>query len=260
MRCAQPDADLQAFVDGELGPSQILEVQQHVAGCSSCQSRLRFFYEVRFELRAQTAIPHASQRFREQVVSRLQRLGRRRRLMRIAAVLLIALAPLIGLSAVDWLYTDQTAPPLLAEVVNAHAALVRGDIVLAFPTIDADLARRWLEQRLPFRPVIPQASWGGFYLLGVTSLWFSDQEAAFLMFGQGDRKVSLATFRDQLHLLDSGQHVAMDEITFGIVMHGVYSIVMWSQHGFSYAMISDDEVDETLEYARLCAQYMRRPT
>ena len=260
MRCTQRDADLQAFLDGELGPSQTLEVQQHVAGCTSCQSRLQFFHEVRFELRAHTATYNTPQSLREQVGSRLRRLDRRRRFLRIVAVVLVALAPLIGLTAVDWLCTDQTAPPLLVEVVNVHAALVRGDTILAFPTIDADLARRWLEQRLPFRPVVPQAGWGGFHLLGATSLSLSDQEAAFLMFGQGDRRVSLANFRYLSEILDSGKHVAMDGITFWIVMQGVYTIVIWSQHGLLFAMVSDDEVDETLEYARLCAQYIRTPT
>jgi anti-sigma factor RsiW len=260
MRCPQRDADLQAFFDGELDPLQTFEVQQHVAGCASCQSRLQFFHEVRGELRAHMAIYKAPQPLREQVGSQLRRLDRRERFLRIAAVILIALTPLVGLRVVDWLYTDQTASSLLAEIVNVHAALVRGDIVLAYPTVDADLARRWLEQRLPFRPVIPQAGWGGFHLLGATSLSLSDQEAALLMFGQGDRRVSLANFRHLSQMLGSGKHVAIDGMRFWIVLQGIYTIVMWSQHGLSYAMVSDDEVEETLEYARLCVQYMRVPT
>jgi anti-sigma factor RsiW len=259
MRCAKLDTDLQAFLDGELGPLQTSEVQQHVAGCTSCQSRLRFFSEVRFELRAHTATYKAPQPLREQVGSRLRRSDRRRRFLRITAVVLIALAPLIGLSAVDWLYTDQTTPPLLAEVVKAHTALVRGDIILAFPTVDADLARRWFDQRLPFRPVIPQAGWGGFHLLGATSLLLSDQDAAFLVFGKGDRRVSLASFPPPSYVLGSSKHVAMDGITFWILMQGMYTIIMWSQHGLLYVMVSDDEVEESFEYARLCAQYLRTP-
>jgi anti-sigma factor (TIGR02949 family) len=260
MRCARRDADLQAFLDGELGPSQMVEVQQHVAGCPACQRRLQFFHEVRFELRAHTVSYKAPQPLREQLATRFRRFDRRRRLLRFSAVALIALAPLIGMSAVDWLYTDQTGPPLLAEIVNAHAALVRDQTILAFPTVDADLARRWLDQRLPFRPMIPQAGWGGFQLVGATSLSLSAQEAAFLLFGKGDRRVSLASFANPSYFLGSGRKVAMDGITFWIFMQGVYTIVMWSQHGFSYVMVSDDEVEESLEYARLCAQHIRTPT
>jgi anti-sigma factor RsiW len=260
MTCTQPDADLQALLDGALAPSQALEVQQHVADCMSCQSRLQFFHEVRGELRAHNAIYNAPQAFREQVGSRLRRLARRRRFWRIAAIVLLALTPLMGLRAIDWFYTEQRVPPLLAEIVNVHAAFVRGDLLLAFPTVDADRARRWLEQRLPFRPVLPQMGWGGFSLLGASSLALPDQEAAFLMFGQGERRVSLANFPDLSQSPGSGKSISMDEITFWIIMQGVYTIVVWSQHGLSYAMISDDEVEETLEYARLCAQYMRTPT
>jgi hypothetical protein len=39
----------------------------------------------------------------------------------------------------------------------------------------------------------------------------------------------------------------------------MYTIIMWSQHGLLYVMVSDDEVEESFEYARLCAQYLRTP-
>ena len=39
-----------------------------------------------------------------------------------------------------------------------------------------------------------------------------------------------------------------------------FQLMLWSEHGLLYAMVSDEEVEETLEYARLCAQQMRTPT
>ena len=96
-------------------------------------------------------------------------------------------------------------------------------------------------------------------MLGASSLSLSDQEAALLVFGKGDRRVSLTSFPHPSPVLGSGKQVAIDGIAFWIFMQGMYTIIMWSQHGVSYVMVCDEEVDESLEYARLCAQFLRTP-
>jgi anti-sigma factor RsiW len=260
MRCAQGDADFQAFLDGELSSSKALAFQQHVDGCPSCQSRLQFFRDIRAELRAQTATSKASPSFKEQLRRRLYQLERRRRLSKHVAVPIAAIALLLAMTGIYWLYTDQTTSPLLSALVRAHAGTVRSEIALAFPSADIDMVQRWLDQRLPFRPVIPQASWGGFHLLGARILSLSDHKGAFLLFGSGDRRVSLVSLPHPSRLPGPSKKVEMDGITFWVFIQGVYTLVLWSEHGLLNAMVSDEEVDESLEYARLCAQQMRAPT
>ncbi len=46
----------------------------------------------------------------------------------------------------------------------------------------------------------------------------------------------------------------------GSVLQGGYTLVLWSVQGLVYAMISDDDRDELLEYAALCVRQMRPPT
>jgi anti-sigma factor RsiW len=48
--------------------------------------------------------------------------------------------------------------------------------------------------------------------------------------------------------------------TFSLGRQGGYTLVLWLAQGLVYAMISDDDRDELLEYAALCVRQMRRPT
>jgi anti-sigma factor (TIGR02949 family) len=260
MRCAQPDADLQAFLDGELHAATAADFRQHVASCPSCQSRLQFFQQVRAELRADTAPYKAPAYLAARVERSLHLLARRRRLAWTTAMAMIAVALLISTTAVYRIYTDQATPALVPEIISVHAATVSGDIALTLLSADVGMVRQWLEQRLPFRPVIPRAAWGGFQLLGARTLSLSGQPAALLHFGRDDRRVSLVNLRDRRHLAGFSTRVELDGINFWIVIQGEYTLVLWSEHGQLYAMVSDDDVDESLEYARLCAQQVRAPT
>jgi anti-sigma factor (TIGR02949 family) len=259
MKCTQRDEDLQAFFDGEVDPSRAASLREHVAECPSCQSRLRFFQDLRSELRAHVAAHKAPAHVRQQISRRLQQLERRRRRSWKAVAVIAAIAVLSSLGGVYWLYISPGASSLLEELANAHAGVVGGAITLTYPSADADMVRHWLGQRLPFRPAIPRAAWGGFQLLGARTLLWSHQPGALLLFGKDDSKVSLVSLSHPEQIPTSGKPVDMDGIRFWIFIQGIYSIVLWSEDGLLYAMISDEESDETLEYARLCAQQMRSP-
>jgi anti-sigma factor (TIGR02949 family) len=259
MKCTQRDEELQAFFDGELDPSRAASLREHVAACPYCQSRLQLFQNLRSELRAHAAAYKAPANVRDQIGNRLRQLERRRRRSWNAAAAIAAIAVLSSLGGVYWLNTGPRASSLLQELASAHAGVVRGEITLTYPSADVDMVRRWLGQRLSFRPAIPRATWGGFHLLGARTLSLSNQPGALLLFGKDDSKVSLVSLSNPGQIPSSGKPVDMDGIRFWIFIQGIYTIVLWSEDGLLYAMVSDEEADETLEYAHLCAQQMRAP-
>jgi anti-sigma factor RsiW len=259
MKCTQRDEDLQAFFDGELDPPRASSFRQHVVECPSCQSRLQVFQDLRSELRAHAAAYKAPAHVREQIGSRLHQLERRRRRSWKAVAAIVIIAIFSSLAGVYWLYIGPEAPPLLQELTSAHAGMVRGAIDLTYPSADVDMVRRWLGQRLSFRPAIPRAAWGGFQLLGARTLSWSKREGALLLFGKGDSKVSLVSLSHPEQMPSSGKAIDLDGIRFWLFIQGIYTLVLWSEDGLLYAMVSDEEADEMLEYARLCAQEMRSP-
>jgi anti-sigma factor RsiW len=144
-------------------------------------------------------------------------------------------------------------------LASAHARTVRDESPLALRATDAGAVQRWLEGQLSFRPILPRAAWGGFLLLGARTLSLPDGAAALMLFGRGDRRVSLVSLPGPAELPSGGRSVDADGVRFRIFIHGRYTLVLWMEQGLLHAMISDEEPDETLEYARLCAQQMRSP-
>jgi anti-sigma factor (TIGR02949 family) len=260
MNCTEREEDLQAFLDGELEPSEALMFQQHVESCSSCQSRLQFFQELHSQLRRYTATNKPPESLKEHLEGRLRQAERGWRLARHGAVAIVAIALVFGVGSLYWMATDQTLPPLLTELIGAHKATVHGQATLTLSSGDIGTVRRWFSERLSFRPRIPAADWGGFHLLGARILAMADHEGAFLLYGRDDRRVSLVSHPDSSQLAGFSKKVEVDGITFWIFLQGVYTIILWSEEGVLSAMVSDEDVEESLEYARLCAQQMRLPT
>ena len=184
MNCAERDADLQAFLDGELKPSEALVFQQHVERCSSCQSRLQFFQELRSQLRTHTATYKAPKSLREHLGRRLRQSERQRRLAWHGTVAIIATALLAGVGGLYWMATDQGIPPLLTELISAHEAIVRGQGQLSLFSDDRETVRRWFNQRLPFGREFLQATGRDFTYWGLES-WPcpTKKEPSFCMVG-----------------------------------------------------------------------------
>jgi anti-sigma factor RsiW len=259
MTCPERDADLQAFFDNELDPSQLARFRDHVAGCPLCQRRLQELEALRAELRAPAAA-EAPAHLKAQLQERLRQLERRRRLQW-NAVVVIAVAMLLSvLAGLYWQLPHHEGSALVAELARAHEAVVSGKAPLVYPSADADLIRRWLGERLPFRPFVPQGALDDYHLEGAQPLSVSDQEGTLLLFGKAGRKASLVSLPDRGKIGTAGRQVAMKGIEFSIFRQGAYTLVLWSNQGILYAMVSDDDVQELLEYAHLCVLQMHAPT
>jgi anti-sigma factor (TIGR02949 family) len=259
MTCSERDADLQAFFDGELEPSKLARFRHHVAGCPSCQRRLQELEALRADLRA-PATAEAPSRIKAQIQERLQQFERRRRRRR-SAVAVIAVAVLVGaVAGIYWQLPTHEGSALVAELARAHEAVVSGKAPLVYLSADADLIRQWLRERLPFHPFVPQGTLDKYQLEGAQPLSVSDQEGALLLFGKAGRKASLVSLSDLGNIGAAGKQVAMKGIDFSIFRQGAYTLVLWSNQGILYAMVSDDDMHELLEYAHLCVLQMHSPT
>jgi anti-sigma factor (TIGR02949 family) len=259
MMCPERDADLQAFFDNELDPSQLARFRDHVAGCPSCQRRLEELEALRAELRSSVAA-EAPTRLKAQLQERLGQFERRRRL-RWNAVAVILVAGLFSAGAgIYWHLQHHQGSAFMAELARAHEALVSGETPLAYPSADAHLIRRWLGERLSFRPFVPHGALDEYQLEGAQPLSAAGQEGALLLFGKAGRKASLVSLPDPGHIGTAGKKVAMTGHDFWIVGQGAYTLVMWSDQGILYAVVSDDDVQELLEYAYLCVLHMQSPT
>ncbi len=260
MTCSEHDTDLQAFWDRELEPSRRMRLEEHIAGCQSCQRRLQLFEELRSALRAHAAVQKAPVHVKEHTRMQLQRVERRRSRSWRAIAAMVAVALLSSLAGMYWFSTSQEDSALLAELVNAHAALARGEIPLAYPSPDAAMVQRWLGERLPFRPFVPREAAAEFRLLGAQTVSVFNQAGAVLLFTRDGHKVSLVSLPAAGKIPSFGKKVHTKGMLFWTFMQGGYTLVLWLEEGLLFAMVGADDVEELLEYAHLCVLQMRSPT
>jgi hypothetical protein len=61
-------------------------------------------------------------------------------------------------------------------------------------------------------------------------------------------------------LPEVGDMLELEGSQVRIIQQGGYTLALWSVQRFVYAMISDDDRVELLEYVALCVRQMRPPT
>jgi anti-sigma factor RsiW len=260
MRCTQQEAELHAWFDGELEPSQAQRVQHHVAACPACQRRLQRWEALRAALQARSAAHRAPPHVHDRLRRHLREVEHRRRRWRTAVVAMAAVALLSALASVSWWLPRQEAAALMTELTAAHAALVRHELTLAYLSADAAAIQRWLGEHLPFQPFVPRVEASDFRVLGARTLVLARQAAAVISLRRASHLYSLISFPAPGTLPEVGDMIDLEGSQGRIGQQGDYTLVLWSVQGLVYAMISDDDRDELLEYAALCARQMRPPT
>jgi anti-sigma factor RsiW len=260
MRCTQQEAELQAWFDGELEPPQARRVQHHLAECPACQRRLQRWEALRAALQARSAAHRAPPDVHDQIRRRLREVEQRRRRWGTTVVAMAAVALLCALASVSWWLPRQEPAALMTELTTAHAALVRNELTLAYLSADAAAIQRWLGEHLPFQPFVPRVEASEFRVLGARTLVLARQAAAVISLRRASHLYSLMSFPDPGTIPEVGDMLELEGSQGRMVQQGGYTLVLWSVQGFMYAMISDDDRDELLEYAALCVRQMRPPT
>jgi anti-sigma factor RsiW len=204
-----PD-QLNAYVDGELSPTEQPEVEQHLAACHACTLRVLSATQ----LKAATARagqrfvppPEALARLTAQLRSQSQRESQtlpqpkpiarlysmRLASMRPAAWAALAAAILIAVSLLGWRQLHQTNA-LAAELLDQHLATLSSAATPQVISTDRHTVKPWFQGRLPFSFNLPDTSAlpPDTTLKGADLTYLDGQPAALLLFTIHKHEVSI---------------------------------------------------------------------
>jgi anti-sigma factor RsiW len=211
-----PDT-LNAFIDGELPPSQQQGIEQHLATCHACT--LRVFSAM--QLKAATARaghrfappPEALARLTAQLRSQSQSQSqphqqpqsqpqpkpaarihsiRRPAYLRPAAWAALAAAILLAVSLLTWRQLHQT-DTLAAELLDQHLATLSSAATPQVISTDRHTVKPWFQGRLPFSFNLPDATAlpPDTTLKGADLTYLNNQPAALLLFTIHKHEVSI---------------------------------------------------------------------
>jgi anti-sigma factor RsiW len=247
MNCKENQKYLDAYVDGELEPNHMLEVESHLENCDSCQSLVLVKRRLVSEL-AEFGNIKAPEHLRKKV-ERLRGHGHRFRNWTIAAALPLAAAASL---LIAFNLQGNTAPQeeQLAEVVNDVVARHAGALPMEVNGPDATQAASWFRGKVDFPVRAPslnlqQASFEGARLSNVR-----EHQAAHMTYNVEGHRVTLMIFNRQNTDLDAGRHVKVDNKDVVLGQRNGFNVAVLLDGDMAYALSSDLSQDRLLKLIR----------
>ncbi len=262
MDCRLVQKHLSAYVDAELEPSPMLEVEEHLHVCASCADEQAFMLALKSEIKTQLEPALAPSRVRARVAEALAAAhvededrqpghGRMTHVWMtgaaVAASVLLVLGSVIGTDA-GRIETAAITPALdiVRDVVDRH----KDELPTEIATDTPEQATSWFRNKLGFRVRSVEFDEPAVHFHGARISQVGPHQAAKLYYSVGDSRLTLVVFKapgtfaqafsSERELSRWGAHrvrVGNHEVTYQTLQG--YTVPIVQQNGLVYAFTGD---------------------
>jgi anti-sigma factor RsiW len=253
MTCAEFEAQLHAYVDGELSVEQTAAGDVHAAACARCAALARRERAYRLLLRRQPreATPVELRERIHAALGRERRRARRPRWHHLA----IGAAVVVVAATVVWLDPAwRGSPSIVATLVDTHIAYAQLERPAELTSDDPREVATWFRQRAGLRMVVPDYSSAGIRLVGARLADAHERGAAYLLYEKGH--VIISVFMLPLGANTpalGGTRISHRGNEYRRYEHKGYRTIFWIDGAAVYGLISMLDYDALLE----CADRLR---
>ncbi|HEY8210572.1 MAG TPA: zf-HC2 domain-containing protein [Myxococcaceae bacterium] len=238
MNCSDLQHVLYPFLDGEYGPEERVEIDDHLAGCADCARRVNLESKFRDLIRAKASPrrpsgPKASSGLKRRLMAGFRQERQRRaqqRLLKVGAVAAVALAA--GGSYARWHASSRN--PYQEDAALHHA---RG-LPLEIKDAPPEVVEAWFGDKLDHRVPVPQLH--NFMVAGARLSNVKDRPAAYIRYdtpgllSPSPRRVGLFVFGDAEGSVDAPAFPRIE-----LEQHRGYNVAIWRQGEIVYQLVSD---------------------
>lgn len=193
MNCELSATTLHGYFDGELDAVRAAEFEQHMQGCTRCQTSLRTMQSLRRELQKPDLYQTASSRLRSQIVKELgagaQESSSKWKSFLIPAFSLAILLIAGGTALVTQHKAHSTR--LQAELIDAHVRSLQPGHLMDVQSTDQHTVKPWFDGKLDFIPPVGDFSQQGFPLLGGRLDVIDGRNVAAMVYGRRKHLINL---------------------------------------------------------------------
>jgi mycothiol system anti-sigma-R factor len=243
MNCSDLQHVLYPFLDGEYGPEERVEIEDHLANCADCARRVNLESKFRDLVRAKASPrrpsgPKASSGLKRRLVAGFRQERQRRaqqRLLQVGAVAALAVAA-------GGAYAHYRAPsrnPYQEDAALHHA---RG-LPLEIKDAPPEVVEAWFGDKLDHRVPVPQLH--NFQVAGARLSNVRDRPAAYIRYdtpgllSPSPRRVGLFVFGDPERSVDAPSFPSVE-----LEQHRGYNVAIWRQGEIVYQLVSDLQDDD----------------
>jgi hypothetical protein len=256
MDCRVIQKHLSAYVDGELEPSRMLEVEQHLGACGDCQVDRSGLVAIKRELRVRVVAPAAPLYLRSRVQVALRGVEPERQglgpavpiVASVAASLLLVFGSLVGTDRrIDAATVGMVTPLEIArQVVDRH----KDELPAEIATKEPQRATSWFRDKVGFRVRSVEFAEPKVHFMGARMSQVGAQQAAKLYYNIDDSRLTLVMFKAPAPLTEAlsagrglerfGVHrvrVGGRDVTYHTLQG--YTVPMLQDNGIVYAFAGD---------------------
>lgn len=250
--CQEIREHLQELMDAALTPDLEARLRAHLETCPACAGELALQRQIRRRVAAELPRREPPVELRRKVQEILAprqtkpwALLPRPVLqwgMAVAALILIVLVPLTLLNRGP----GERIPPILFEAVNDHRSFAMRVNPAALPTADRHEVREWLQAKVGFEIDPPLGPRGELRFMGGDVSFFLERKVACLLYGKGDKLVSLFVLPDEGVEVPQKGFRQVDGIEVYVASQNGYGVVLWKEGNLLYSLVSDLPQEELL--------------
>jgi anti-sigma factor RsiW len=249
MTCKETKPLLNAYVDGELDSAGSPAVETHMRGCASCLGEVESLHALA------SAIENGSLRFKAPAHLKRKVQGATRAAKpparssffdwRWASVL----ASVVLVAAVTWTttthWTRSASETLLVnDIVSSHVRSMMANHVTDVASSNSHTVKPWFSGKLDYSPPTKDFTEQGYRLIGGRLDYLDNRPVAALVYQRSQHFINLFVWPSNDSASAKEQQLARQG----------YNLIHWNQSGTTYWLVSELNLPELEECARLLKQ------
>lgn len=245
MTCKETESLIDAYVDGELDSARSVAFEMHMNECSSCLTHVSNLQDLSSAIRNGSLRYKAPPQLKRNVQAALRAAHPETRSSILYWRWASVLASAVLLVALTWtVATRQTIRSeesvLVNEIVSSHVRSLMLNHVADVPSSDSHTVKPWFGGKINYSPPTKDLAQQGFPLVGGRLDYLDNRPVAALVYQRRLHFINLFVWPS-----DSG---SMKE---EVLTRQGYNLIHWTQSGMTYWLVSDLNLMELSDCARL---------
>jgi anti-sigma factor RsiW len=249
MNCRETKHLLNAYVDGELHSAGSLIVETHMRGCTSCLNEVESLHALA------SAIENGSLRFKapahlkRTIHGAIRQANPQPKFPLFSWRWASALASAVLVATLTWTVTTNWTRPseemvLVNDILSSHVRSMLANHVTDVSSSDQHTVKPWFSGKLDYSPPTKDLTEQGFRLVGGRLDYLDNRPVAALVYQRNQHFINLFVWPSSNTAIGQEEQLARQG----------YKLIHWTQTGMTYWLISELNLLELQECARLLKQ------